>query len=204
MPLELIHEFILYNCTHYIYFTYFIIKVHISGNSDINTIVFFGLIFFYNVFIPFLLYFYYILSFVNVLFGSCVGKVQPDVISKVFLPSLHAAGSCSCWAQPPGRCTPHCCYLGSVGGPPSARGSLLGGNLQTHPSVLTAARGRRFTFKQRVCCFGFLQVLFPDSFCFLLHFTCRRKEKNSPVETVGTFWTLKRSALLLVLIGFSQ
>lgn len=42
----------------------------------------------------------------------------------VFLPSLHVEDSCSCQAEPPGRCTPHCCCLGSVGGPPSAcRGS---------------------------------------------------------------------------------
>lgn len=47
----------------------------------------------------------------------------------VFLPSLHVVGRCSCQAEPPGRCTPRCCYLGSAGGPPSARGSLVGVSL---------------------------------------------------------------------------
>lgn len=104
------------------------------------------------------------------------GDVQSDVTLQVFLPSLHAAGSCSCWAQPPGRCTPHCCYLGSVGGPPSAHGSLLGGNLQTHPASLTAARGTRFTVKHRVCCFGFL----PRLFLFFTPFYMQEKgEKRS-------------------------
>lgn len=39
---------------------------------------------------------------------------------EVVLPFLHAGDSCSYRVEPPGRCTPHCCCLGSVGGPPSA------------------------------------------------------------------------------------
>lgn len=39
---------------------------------------------------------------------------------EVVLPFLHAGDSCSYRVEPPGRCTPHCCCLGSVGGLPSA------------------------------------------------------------------------------------
>lgn len=49
------------------------------------------------------------------------------------LPSRRVAGKRSCRAEPPGRCTPHCCYPGSVGGSPSANGSLVALNLRTRP-----------------------------------------------------------------------
>lgn len=100
----------------------------------------------------------------------------------VILPS-HVVCMRSCPGAPPGRCTPHCCYLGSVGGPPSANCSLVGLNLQTHPLFHTTARGR-------VCyCNLYLQ---PDlTSCFyklppnsLFHWTFRKKRVKHAAGSV--------------------
>lgn len=78
-----------------------------------------------------------------------IDRVQHSVQYVVFLPSLHAVCRCFCRAEPPGRCTPHCCYLESAGGPPSANSSVLGVNLRTHPSSHCTARGRGWMFKDK-------------------------------------------------------
>lgn len=108
-------------------------------------------------------------------------------------------GRRSCQVEPPGRYTPHCCYLGSVGGLPSARGSLVGVNLRTHPLLHTAARERGWPCRYNVssCLFG--------SFAFVSLFIplCLQEEgAKHPDEllmiTPGACWIFREAWLLLL------